>query len=67
MGAILYLALCWSGHDAGQHELIAHHIEANPRNCWAEIKIYKSNHVHDNRLCACIPFRQIDVSPTKGD
>jgi hypothetical protein len=26
IAAVVYLALCWSGHDAGRHELITQHL-----------------------------------------
>ena len=64
LSAILYLALCFSGHDAGQHELIVHHLLSTPRECGAEIRLHQYNHPQDNRSCACVPVQQIDVTPS---
>jgi hypothetical protein len=59
----LYLALCWFGHDAGQHQIIVQYLELTPRACRAEIRIHQSQHPQDHRNCECVPFQQVDVTP----
>jgi hypothetical protein len=60
---VLYLALCWSGHDAGRHEIIAAHLMLSARECSADIKIHRYHSPQDQRPCACVPVQQIDVAP----
>jgi hypothetical protein len=61
---VLYLAMCWSGHDAGKHEIIVHHLMASPRECAVEIKLWRwPHHPQDDRPCACVPVQQVDVTP----
>jgi hypothetical protein len=62
--AVLYLALCWSGHDAGQHEIIVHHLMLSARECSAGIKLHQYHHAQDQaRSCACVPLQQVDITP----
>lgn len=60
---VLYLALCWSGHDAGQHQIIVAHLMLSARECSAEIRLHQYHHPQDKRSCACIAAQQIDVTP----
>jgi hypothetical protein len=60
---VLYLALCWSAHDAGQHQIIVQHLMLSARECSAEIHIYKNKHPQDQRSCACVPVQQVDITP----
>jgi hypothetical protein len=60
---VLYLALCWSGHDAGQHEIIVQHLMLSARECSAEIKLHQYHHAQDKRPCACVPVQQVDITP----
>ena len=53
---VLYLALCWSGHAPGQHELIVHHLMVTPRECGAEINLHRYHNPQDKRGCACVPL-----------
>lgn len=60
---VLYLALCWSGRDAGQHEIIVNHLMLSARECSADIKLHRYHSPQDERPCACLPVQQIDITP----
>jgi hypothetical protein len=60
--AVLYLALCWSGRDAGQHEIVVHHLMLSARECSGDIKLHRYHSPQDERP-APVPMQQIDVTP----